>query len=536
VSFDNGKDDFWDLDKLVPRKRPSASRFVTVKRTEEHRIDAITEVGKEHEIRKEERRLTFEGLKSESVSIDKEYTYPESSLIRKVRVIKLTEKFDFYGNFRKAALLYFDAQGEKCDFAAYYSYLPQFSQLTLEQKKYYFYWRSSVRSGHYIKCDYSYLYLYIFEIINLPDKIPPSDGIRQICRLWREYRAALPRIDSRLSSWVQDYCLIHNVPCPMDIISDFVFDAITSSSFKEFYISDTQGEMLGEGTEAVIAYLSDYDWHRAKGAGGETGEVYRKHMLGAMKTVVEMLIERGWLAKGGTPSVIKREAFPGTLCTHAIKRRLEVEYVSLSEGQELRATVTAAVRYAENKIRALTGTKSRLAVRELPEWVKAAVDDYFMGIVKKEKESRRIIPEYEKLYDIPHQVLSISDADDIEKLSWDITARLVEDTEGAEQSFADGVPTDAESENALCNAVGEEGDDEVTVNLTDGLLLEDVRALKMIFDGKDFNLDEAAMERINEFFLNGELGDVVLQPSDEGIILIEDYIEEIGEWLRKTTR
>ena len=45
--------------------------------------------------------------------------------------------------------------------------------------------------------------------------------------------------------------------------------------------------------------------------------------------------------------------------------------------------------------------------------------------------------------------------------------------------------------------------------------------------------DESAVERINEAFSDG-FGDVIIEDNGDGFSIIEDYIEDVKEWLKNT--
>ncbi len=518
--FNNGRDDFWDIDKLLPKKKAPMRPFVTKPIATDYTVGG--EVSRDNAA---ERKLTFDAVPAELKMEERSYVPDSLGLIRRVTIKSFTDRYDFYGNFRKAALVYFDYKTEKCDFAPYYSYMPQYSQLTSAQKNYYFYWRDMVRRGKYIKSDYSYVYLYVYEILNLPDKIGPEQGMEQLCRIWREYRDALPRIDSYFSVWVQDYCMVYGLPCPMEYVRDFIFDVIEASDFKEFYLSDVN-ELGTDGVDTLVAYLSYYDWRRGKFAAGEHADLYRRHMQGAVRCFVQELYRVGRITEGAT-SVITRDAFAHSLCTHAVKCKLEIEYAKLSGDEQLRLTVTGAVRYTENKLRALFGIKSRLAVKDLPDGYKRLIDGYFDDLFAAEaaKRAREQAPEYEKLYDAPRDALSFAGADEIERASWTTTARLVVEEEGVPEDSielpAEPVVTTIPSENNA--AVSDYG-----------LSAEEISALRALADGGELT-DDALAERINDAFADG-FGDVILEPCDSGYMIIDDYREEIGEWLLNLTK
>lgn len=528
-------DAFWDLGRIMPKKK-KMQPFNTTTSPTEHVI-------KGSELDLSERKLTLMRDEVDLEAIEERSYIPRGNgLIKEVTIRRWVDKYDFYGNFRKAAILYYDYKTEKCDFAPYYSYMPQYSQLTVPQKQYYFYWRDMVRQGRFIKSDYSYLYLFVYEILNLPDKLPPSDGINMLCKLWCEYRDELPKIDANFAAWIQDYCLVHEIPCPMDQISEFIFDVISASSFKEFYLSE-MGTAGDAGTDAMIAYLSDYDFRRCKYRTTENKEAYNKYMLSAMRRVIFALMNSENPVYDDTKTaVIERDAFPRSLCTHAVKCRLKIKYTPLSKDVKLRSIVTMAVRYTENKLRANLGVKSRLAIKDFPDQYKRLIDEYFNSLIgeRSAKAKKESLPEYEALYDAPAESLSISGADKIEQESWLTTARLVGDEytdeencsvsdleeDSKEQLIRDEIEAiiDYETDEEICADEGAYGlaDDEISI-------------IKDIIEGRirEFNLEILEkIEKINERF-SEEFGDVIIESDGNEYKIIEDYQEDIKLWLTK---
>ncbi len=548
------KDDFWDIDKLLPKKRGSLSPFMTK--------EPIAEVVIPASESDEENTETVENI--EPLSIPPKDTsekpeppgvttyYPDGhSLIKRVTITKLIDKYDFYGNFKNTAEIFFDYKTPKCEFAPFYSYRPQYSHLTQEQRNYYFYWRDEMSRAHYLRSDYSYIYLYAFEILNLPDKIPPEEGLKRLCTVWREYRKDLPRLDACFIPWVNDYCLLYGLPCPVDQISGFIFDAIRNYYFKEFFIS-RPGSFEG-ATFTLLAYLSDYDWTRGKYSMGEQESDPKKrreakarfHSL--MEGAMHDLLIRVWdsaISKGreGRTRILKRVAFPESLCTHAVKCNFEIEYYSLGDNEGVRKAITAAVKYTENKIRALMGIKSRLAVKDLPDNYRSYLDRYFEALFKREREerARENAPAYERLYDAPKEELSFSGADEIERASWSNTLRLV-DTEDMELIRAESEESaPAEEGEPTINAQEALVDDASLDESTDtmGLSSDDIAYLGHMLLGTPYTSnpsipEDAIVERINEAFTDGFIGDYILELDGEGYTVLDDYKEEVKEWLLK---
>lgn len=541
-------DDFWDLSKLVPKKKPNLSPFSTKSSVSEVTVDAGNDDGKGDSIPSEERKLDFSAYKTASddnKNGERSYAPASSRLIKRVTIKPSHDRFDFYDTFRKAALIYFDYKCARCEFVPFYSYKPQYAQMTSEQKKYYFYWRDELRRKRYLQTDYSYIYLYAYEILNLPEKIGKEEGLRLLLEVWLAYRADLPRLDINFAAWVQDYCLVYELECPFEDIKDFLFDLINVSVFKEFYLSDV--DRGGNASAAMLAYLSDYDWRRGKYAGGDNAQIYRMHVEAAMQRVFALILSDEKIANGET-NKITRTAFPGSLCTHTVKCILEIEYSSISSSPELRKNVTSALKYVENKLRAILGVKSRLAIKELPDSFRRVIDKYFESEFEKMKREREraAMPEYERLYDAPETLVSFEDAVVIERASWKMTARLVEGIEDYEQStiaeepYSEKADFSAPNPENIANNVGSSDEESCDTYGLDGA---EVKFLLAVSEGdaagalrianESKKMPETLVERINEAFADN-FGDVILEESDTGgYKVIDDYTEEISEWLQK---
>lgn len=521
------RDSFWKIDKLVPKKQGGLSTFSTGQKLVDYTVssdDAAEDDGRF--------KLTLQN--GGDTGKKEDFVYTPTGLIKHVTVRHIPDKFDFHANFVKAAQLYFNFNGAPCDFVPFYSYMPQYTQLNEAQKGYYFYWRGMVRSGQYIKTDYSYFYLYVYEIINLPNLIPAEKGIEMLADLWCAYRKSLPNIDANMALWIQDYCLCYNVACPADKLRDFIFSVIGNASFKEFYLSDA--ETLGEeGTGSVVAYLSDYDWRCGKYAGGDNKEVYSRHLLGAMSLLVSRLLDGGRILGGSETAKMERRAFRGALTTSAVKYLIMCEYRPIAAETDLRGIITSAVKYTENKLRALMGVKSRLAVRELQPEYSALIDGYFAELFDKvnRERVRASRPEYERLYESDSVGISSADADEIERASWSTTARLVEDIDEYDEADTEAEAVTAEPPNNV-NEAECFGLDKDRIEFIRAALNENYAEMRVICD-RIGELADSVADGINEAFSDG-FGDVILENMPDGYVIIEDYKEDIEAWLLKQTR
>lgn len=88
---------------------------------------------------------------------------------------------------------------------------PTYAQMSVEQQRWYFYWRSELRSGNFLPADLSYLLVYIYECLNVVGFANPQSAFEQLTALWKHYRTMHPKLDNNLIDWVADFSVIHRL-------------------------------------------------------------------------------------------------------------------------------------------------------------------------------------------------------------------------------------------------------------------------------------------------------------------------------------
>lgn len=368
---------------------------------------------------------------------------PENSMIRQVSVFRWPERYQYYERFTADAQRYFNRTSAEVPFVNFFAYMPQYGQMSQDQLRWYLYWRDNVRHGVYLSTDYSYIFLFIYEILNLPEKIKPEQGLTVLCDLWLAYREQFPRLDRYLGEWVCDYCLIHKLPAPLERLSDILPTLISILTFREFYVRfNADGDC--PITPQLCDVLSTHNWRQSKYLTAENRAVFETHIyasvLGALR--------HAWATDPDFVSLLgfsevqqSRNAFSGALCTYACKRRIDVRYLSLSRSYQLKFILSDLFKLAENCIRAHYGIKARLNATGVPEVLKTYVKDYFARElpppqkapkksaepkISKEAEARRQEESaYAALYEPLSTELSPETALALEKNSWVNTELLV---------------------------------------------------------------------------------------------------------------
>ncbi len=485
---------------------------------------------------------------------------PGHPLVRSVEVLEWPSRYSFYERFRQDAVRYFETEGTECSYAEFNSFVPQYCMMTENQRRYYLWWRTCIRNGRNIYVSKSYILLLLYEIINLPDLLPPNDGVKLICRLICGYHDKLCGIRNSVAVWLRDYCLIHEVEIPSEYMEQIAEYAGKYTSFSEFFIK-YDPETKQPDPQSYIQLLSRYSWWDSKYLSGDNRHIFDKCMSGALLAAYRAENGSGMfdLSHMQTGKYIA-ESYSGAVCTSEIKCRLRVSYYKCTGCGDYNCS-TEIVKYAENQIRRLIGIKARFKVPDLPKRISSAVDAYFAPFLEEEdrrkklekrnrlsSSSEEISPEYSKFYEAESTGISFEHALEIEKKSWKITEKLVEAFDGSDINSGGDEKTDADSmRNAdfgqaehLDLQLSSDGGEKVISDDGDAVLR---RGIEFLLNGDNMGFDELAKsekmlpdtlaEKINDRF-TVLIGDIVLQTDTDSYTIIDDYRDDAESFARGT--
>ncbi|MBQ8578480.1 MAG: TerB N-terminal domain-containing protein [Clostridia bacterium] len=481
------QDDFWDLDKMLPQSvqgRVFTEHNTAVRDTDAVEISAGDDDGAADEVRippipnitsRMQRAASYRSENRASRGRDpmgSRHTpgdvspqmaqpvcsyEPENSFIRRVSVFRWPERFNYYERFTADAERYYNRTAQECPFVNFFAYMPQYGGMSQDQLRWYLYWRDNVRHGVYLSTDYSYIFLYVYEIINLPDKISPAEGLEKLCDVWLAYREQFPRLDRYLGEWVCDYCLVYQLPAPLERLRDILPSLVAMLTFREFYL-----EFNADGDCPITAQLCDIltgaAWKQSKYLTPENRPLFEEHLYAAVLGVLRhaWAVDPDFVSLLGFNEVVQsRNAFSGALCTYACKRRIDVSYLSLSRSYQLKFIIADLFKLAENCIRAHLGIKARLNAAGVPELLKNDVKAYFeehlppyrkpekaaaaSRAAKAAAEQKKEESAYAALYEPLSRELSTENALALEMDSWANTGLLVpEDDGGTEETVTSG--------------------------------------------------------------------------------------------------
>ena len=527
------RDDFWDVASLLPKTKKRAGRVsYDTLGVDISEPETVRDMAKENSQKLSRESLASQTRKNETPLFD--YA-PDSPFIRRVSVYSQDSAYRYYEDFDAAMHKYLRLTVKEAVRVPFFSYVPQYSQLSSERLSWYLYWRSGCRRREYMQTDYSYVLLYVFELLNFDNPRYPDRMIEELCQLWRAYRRDYPQLDRCMPDWVCDYCLIHRVSLPYSVVGDFVDGFLQYATLREFYLG--LGEYNEDGyARALILGASGYNYKNSKFYAAEHKALYDEHILSAAAYAVGASSEQFRdVCRGEKMSVLRRDAYAGALCTYKAKRVVVAQYLPLYRSGELRMDATFAVKYAENRLRAYIGVRSRLGVDGMSERIRAAVDEYFDSHLGRLPRSyrdsdfdARVEASYMTYYEAPSSSLEMERAISIEEDSWE-TATLMGET--FEDDAVEEVSETEESSDAQTDV------DTAPIRL-DAHMRE---VLSLISQGKSAEAKRFAVsaggfisdvvERINESALD-LIGDVVIESYDGEYRIIEDYESEVSLWLK----
>jgi hypothetical protein len=106
--------------------------------------------------------------------------------------------------FLKNAQKWRNKEGSPTSHIPFKCYWPTYGDMNSAQQQWYFYWRSQARRGNYLPTDLSYIFVHIYEILNLIEIADPIQAADRIRTLWLTYRPTYPNLDRHLPDWGGD--------------------------------------------------------------------------------------------------------------------------------------------------------------------------------------------------------------------------------------------------------------------------------------------------------------------------------------------
>lgn len=258
-------------------------------------------------------------------------------------------------------------------------YWPTYSSMSKAQQKWYFYWRTQLRQGNWLTADTSYLFVYVYEIINVIGFDSPKLALDRLINFWEFYRKLQPKLDHYLPDWIADFTAIHKLtPAPLEWYRRVAQLGVPGDEDLQLEAWLQTGHNFKLLAKDLIYRLSGYNPTRNKfykqygqalnlDAAYETG-------LQAVNSYVEQRSKQTLfgLYQDRRTRLVTRPPFASAL--HAYKaREIEIAVVRPWMGNEpLGKALKDILKYTENVVREHSGYRYKLREVKLPlDWQQA---------------------------------------------------------------------------------------------------------------------------------------------------------------------
>ncbi|MGP0583533.1 TerB N-terminal domain-containing protein [Paenibacillus timonensis] len=284
------------------------------------------------------------------------------------------------------------------EFVPFQTYWPTYDEMQPRQLKWYLYWRSEVRSGHYPDTDLSYLFIYLYELIHGVGWSEPAEGYTLMERAWQGYRQRYPKLDLYVREWLYDLALVFDLEMPpaepMAKLPRNLSMELKELEWRRRLTADPL-----EVSWELLLTLIDYDVEKSR----FYLEQGRKELRNYVPKVVSLV--DGYLLRNKGSRILElhkpmeqrvsRFLFRSAVYDHDLYGRTKpVSILPYSGHPPLRAFLTQLVRLTENKLREQMGYKGKLRGIDLGPEIEQLVDRFLSKEFdrRKAEEAKARIP------------------------------------------------------------------------------------------------------------------------------------------------
>ena len=554
------KDSFWSLDSMLPPKpkgeavkpkgeavKPSSD----VSATEISIVDEQQPKTKYPPISSSKRgeQLTFtEWLKARNKYADEQKARkkrvvrnyePSSPLIMSVEVSTEDGIRPMTERFLADGMQLLSKEGAFSYNAPYSSVYPQYATMTEEQRRCYLGFRTEVRNGRFPRVDRAYIYLYLYELINIEGGFTPAERAERMASLLYGYRGCDDKLFADMCNWLADLCLIHGLSAPRCVFGEPHPRILRLARLREFFVKPDGGE---KNSFELMLYTGGYD-HRTSKYYAECARYYDAYIVPAVCYALAEISRTDSRFKTGEPCTVTRDSFFGAYRTVGARYTLIIKLKRGAGTEDEKRIISDLVKYAENCLRARLGIKQRLTVSSITLEQKALIKRYFAENAKdiptykptvKAVVEKPALPDYELLYEPKKETLTMSGAEMIEMRSWSVTEKLVTAFDESDEAIPD---TPDEPVSAFTGAIEAPSEPEAESDIR-----TEITALELIVTGdmKGFRelavkvgiLPDALVDSVNELLLE-EINDVGVVTDGDSYRIAEWYTDEVNDIIKK---
>lgn len=140
----------------------------------------------------------------------------------------------------------------------FHRYFPTYQAMTDIQLRGYFAWRTDVRRGTIAKTSLSFVFVYIYELLNQIGVQSAEEGFYALKNFWEAYKEMDAGINSYVRLWLNDYAVYHNLD--KSLLDDLSYGDFNDAAL---VLLNYQSHNSGDVFEA-LNFLSSYDMKNSR--------------------------------------------------------------------------------------------------------------------------------------------------------------------------------------------------------------------------------------------------------------------------------
>lgn len=463
---------------------------------------------------------------------------------------------DHEEEFVKDSMKNAEARGTITKEIPFQSYWPTFSNLDKPKLRWYLYWREQALKGNYLEVDLSYIFIFVYELINYSFNRNAAFNVSMMVRLLDNYKEQHPKLSNYMNEWIAD------------MLYELEEDELAAAWAKKQTQTPKLYQVLAEGS-VDLSSLPINIWKPYTRTKRET-EFYTSHKAKINKKFKQSLplIEKAYDQEGVTLIEkwfeVKKVRTIRHLYNGAVVGRnrepIHVYFTEYQATEELKNIAHNLLRLSENVVRLQSGEKRQIKVDEdlLPEGLKEEMmqlSGRFKKVQEKSATSKGssipAAPPREKAKDL--EIKDTEPAETTIEFNWqeieeknkalrDLQARIDDGEEEAIEEVNNDLDISSTSSNTEPSTVPSNvsidevlGDDEEDIaefvssmSTLEKEFISRFEDLEMAEEtAKSFAKDNSTMlgfflTKLNEK-ANQHLGDTLVEEIEEGYEIIEDY-------------
>ncbi len=422
------KNEFWSIDKLIPRVSVSHT-FATESKNQNAPI----------------RNLALDDVQTDF----ERPVYPNNSRVVSSYQLSCSAPFS-----SPLLPILKNIPAVPCSFVPCNTFSPSYLSLNEAQRAYFHYFCQCADEGKTVQTSFAYLQLYL--CLKMARCQYKTALPKEVFAVWHRYRTSFPLLDRLFCDTLCDYSYLTGLPLPFEEIGsvftepDFQIRPFLMDLYFFDYLFTEEHTLSAKEMNLVLRMMTDIGFRKSK--------AYRSHPIfsSVLEDAVHKALKMGLFNRKDLnrslfsiqiPSRLRaeRRLFPGLPNEETPNRKISITYLPLIHDENIRDRFAETIRYLEHRVRKILKIKNSLSRIHISEehrfFLEGILLEYeHLGAAEAPGEPQRSL---EKPYQKRKLDINFSEASKIQEDSWAVTEKL---TEQYTETTGDTVIIGAQSE------------------------------------------------------------------------------------------